>query len=71
MEHRIEVFLDTLCCNGCGGCAEFCPEVFAMVDDKAALISEYGPGECIEEAAALCPMDCIEVGAAVMTGEKK
>lgn len=60
-----KVVLDEECCVGCGSCAELCPEVFEM--DEAAekarvILPEGGDEECIEEAMASCPDDCISWG---------
>lgn len=47
-------------CVGCGSCAEVCPEVFEMRDDKAWVI---GPDKCstcdCQQAADLCPSQAI------------
>lgn len=47
-------------CIGCGSCAELCPEVFEMRDDKAWVI---GPDKCntcdCETAADSCPVEAI------------
>lgn len=47
-------------CIGCGSCAEICPEVFEMRDDKAWVI---GPDKCntcdCETAADSCPVEAI------------
>ncbi|MFZ2445206.1 MAG: ferredoxin [Syntrophobacteraceae bacterium] len=56
------VDLDTECCIGCGACAELCPDVFEMDDrtEKArVVIFEGGDRDCIEEAIATCPVECI------------
>jgi ferredoxin len=58
----LKVVLDEECCVGCGSCAELCPEVFEMDADteKAhVILPEGGNEECIEEAMASCPDDCI------------
>ncbi|MEJ5349392.1 MAG: ferredoxin [Desulfosoma sp.] len=60
MEKRI--VLDEECCLGCGTCVELCPKVFAMhtEEEKAYVLSEVaGDEECIEEAMASCPAECI------------
>jgi ferredoxin len=50
-------------CIGCGACAELCPEVFELRDDKAWVI---GPEKCdscnCQEAADSCPVDAITLG---------
>lgn len=47
-------------CIGCGSCAEICPEVFEMRDDKAWVI---GPDKCntcdCEAAKDSCPAEAI------------
>jgi ferredoxin len=47
-------------CIGCGACAELCPDVFELRDDKAWVI---GPEKCdacdCQEAADSCPVDAI------------
>jgi ferredoxin len=56
------VVLDQECCTGCGSCADLCPEVFELdeVTEKASVIHpEGGKEECIEEAIATCPVECI------------
>lgn len=57
-----KVVLDEECCVGCGSCAELCPEVFEMdVDTEKThvILPEGGKEECIEEAMASRPDDCI------------
>ncbi len=47
-------------CIGCGLCADLCPEVFQLVDEKSIVI---GPDKCdtcdIEEAVDACPVEAI------------
>ncbi|MHB8810907.1 MAG: ferredoxin [Desulfobulbaceae bacterium] len=54
--------VDEELCIGCGVCAELCPEVFTIRDDKSWVI---GPERCTtcdcEEAAASCPVTAIEL----------
>lgn len=54
--------VDEELCIGCGVCAELCPEVFMIRDDKSWVI---GPERCTtcdcEEAAASCPVTAIEL----------
>lgn len=49
-------------CVGCGSCAEVCPEVFEMRDDKAWVI---GPDKCstcdCQQAVDLCPSQAIKL----------
>lgn len=55
------IIIDVYECNGCGSCAEICPEVFVMDDwEKAALLDPNAAvTEKVEEAAAYCPQKCI------------
>lgn len=58
------VTLDEDECIGCQSCVEICPDVFGFDDEteKAFVYKEYtGEEDCIEDAAASCPVDCIEV----------
>ncbi|HOB87537.1 MAG TPA: ferredoxin [Bacillota bacterium] len=51
-------------CIYCGLCAELCPEVFQLADDKAVVIVSQVPEEqedCCREAAEECPTDAIEL----------
>ncbi len=51
-------------CIGCGLCADTCPEVFEMVDDKANVKVDEIPDEkvsLVKEAAESCPVDAITV----------
>ncbi len=56
------VILDEECCVGCGACAELCPDVFELDEDEEkahVILPEGGSEECIEEAIATCPNECI------------
>ena len=51
-------------CIGCGLCAETCPEVFELKDDKAIVKMEEVPeklAESCREAAEECPVEAIQV----------
>ncbi len=57
-----EVIIDTEECIGCEACVELCPEVFAFDSDeeKAHVIEgANGDAECVDEAIASCPAECI------------
>lgn len=54
--------VDEELCIGCGVCAELCPEVFAIRDDKSWVIGPERCGTCAcEEAVASCPVAAIEL----------
>ncbi len=51
-------------CIGCESCVEICPDVFSFNDDtdKAEVIDENMADEdCVDEAVASCPVECIFV----------
>ena len=51
-------------CIGCESCVEICPSVFTFNDDtdKAEVVDEnLGEEECVDEAVASCPSECIYV----------
>lgn len=54
--------VDMELCIGCGSCAEICPEVFEMRDDKAWVI---GPDKChtcdCQAAIDSCPVEAISM----------
>jgi len=59
---RRKVYIETEECVGCQSCVGLCPEVFGFDDDaeKAfVILAEGGPEECIDEAIATCPAECI------------
>lgn len=48
-------------CIGCGVCAEFCPDVFEIRDEKSRVIGPEKCGSCeCEEAADSCPVSAID-----------
>ena len=58
------VTVDEETCIGCGLCAETCPEVFEMNDDKARVkvdeVSEDVTETC-KEATENCPVEAIQM----------
>ena len=60
----MRAIVDEEVCIGCGLCAETCPEVFEMVDEKArAKMDEVPEGfaETCREAAEDCPVEAIQI----------
>ena len=56
------VYLDEDCCVGCGSCAELCPEVFEMDEEGEVahvILPEAEEVDCVEDAMAACPEECI------------
>ena len=56
--------VDEETCIGCGLCAETCPEVFEMNDDKARAKMDEVPEDLAEscrEAAEGCPVEAIQI----------
>ncbi len=59
-----QVVIDQEECIGCEACVELCPSVFEFDDDeeKASVIENADASEdCVEEAIASCPAECITV----------
>jgi ferredoxin len=49
-------------CVGCGACAEVCPEVFELRDDKVWVVGLDKCNTCnCQEAADICPVQAITV----------
>jgi len=60
----MKVTVDEDTCIGCGLCAETCPEVFELKDDKAVAKMEEVPEDLVDsckEAAEECPVEAIHV----------
>lgn len=57
-----QVIIDQDECIGCQSCVEICPDVFQFNEriGKAQVANpEGGPEDLIEEAMAMCPVQCI------------
>ena len=58
-----QVIIEVDECIGCEACVEICPEVFGFDDEeeKAYVIDGCDEdADCVEEAIASCPAECIE-----------
>ncbi len=58
------VRVDEETCIGCGLCADTCPEVFEMNDDKPRVKVDKVPEDVAEtcrEAAENCPVEAIQI----------
>jgi len=58
------VTVDEETCIGCGLCAETCPEVFEMNDDKVRVKVDEVPedvAETCKEAVEDCPVEAIQI----------
>lgn len=56
--------VDAELCIGCSLCADTCPEVFRMEEDKAVVFVNVVPAEAFElcrRAADECPVTAIEI----------
>ncbi len=56
--------VDENLCTGCGLCADMCPTVFEMKEDKAVVkVSSIldDSADCSKEAASNCPVEAIKV----------
>ncbi len=60
----MRVRVDEETCIGCGLCADTCPEVFEMNDDKARVKADEVPADVADtcrEAAENCPVEAIQI----------
>jgi len=60
----MRVVVDEEICIGCGLCAETCPDVFEMNDDKARVEVDEVPEDVTEsckEAVENCPVEAIQI----------
>lgn len=59
----MRVTIDEDACVGCGLCADTCPEVFEMEDDKARAKADEVPADAVDackEAIETCPVEAIQ-----------
>ena len=61
----MEVFVDPVLCDGCGPCADICPEAFELNEEGIAEVKlDEVPEELHEacrEAADSCPTEAISI----------
>jgi ferredoxin len=60
----MKAIVDKDACLGCGVCAEGCPEVFEMIDDKAVAKVDPVPPEhekACRDAGEQCPVEAIKI----------
>jgi ferredoxin len=60
----MRVIVDEETCMGCGLCAETCPEVFEMNDDKAKIKVDEVPEDVAatcKKAVENCPVEAIQI----------
>jgi ferredoxin len=60
----MRVTVDEETCIGCGLCAETCPEVFEMNDDKVRVKVDEVPedvAKTCKEAVENCPVEAIQI----------
>ena len=60
----MRAIVDEETCIGCGLCAETCPEVFEMADDKARAKADEVPEDVADscrEATEDCPVEAIQI----------
>ena len=54
--------VDQELCIGCGACADVCPEVFELKDEKAHVIAPEKCSTCnCEETVDICPVQAISI----------
>ena len=57
-----KIVIDQSECLGCEACAEICPSAFTFDEEEGKAAVKEGADlsdECVDEAIASCPADCI------------
>jgi ferredoxin len=61
----MRISVDTRDCDGAGGCALVCPQVFVIDDDDVVVVLDEHPEPSLHDrvrtAAKICPHDVITV----------
>ena len=60
----MKVTVDEETCIACGLCAETCPEVFEVIDDKVSVKVDEVPKDVVNtcrEAVENCPVEAIQI----------
>lgn len=69
---KITISVDFGACEGCGTCAELCPDVFEIRDEKSWVLKEEGVEGCdLEEIVQSCPTEAISVEGMDIKFERK
>jgi ferredoxin len=56
------ISVDQEACIGCGACVSTCEKAFKLVDNKSVpLKKEVEELTCEQEAADICPVNCITI----------
>jgi ferredoxin len=68
----VTISVDFDACEGCGTCAELCPDIFEIRDEKSWVLKEEGSEDCdLEEVVQSCPTEAIKVEGMDIKFERK